>query len=231
MAGIDSIVSGKLNRPRLIMLYGVEGIGKSTFGAMAPSPIFIPTEDGLGDIDCQKFPVAKDYGDFMDSVTNLYEMPNHDFKTLVIDSLDWLEKMIWGEVAKTYMVKAIGEIDFGKGYETALAYWNDILNAFKAFRDDKGMHVILIAHSKITRFNDPENTPYDRYTPKLHEKANAMIREWCDEVLFARYDVKTTSEDVGFNKKKVKGIGGERVIRTTEKPAHMGKNRLNLPRS
>ena len=92
------------------------------------------------------------------------------------------------------------------------------------------MTVILIAHAKIERFENPETESYDRYVPRLHKYARAVVQEWCDEVLFATYKVYTKVTDEGFNRKKAKGMGsGERVIRTTERPAHLAKNRLNLP--
>ena len=90
--------------------------------------------------------------------------------------------------------------------------------------------VVLIAHAKIERFENPETETYDRYVPRLHKLASQVVQEWCDEVLFATYKVYTKVTDEGFNRKKAKGCGtGERIIRTAERPAHVAKNRLNLP--
>jgi len=92
------------------------------------------------------------------------------------------------------------------------------------------MIIVLIAHAKIERFENPETDTYDRYVPRLHRLASAMIQEWCDEVFFATYKVYTKKSDEGFNRTRTHGIGtGERIIRTTERPAHVAKNRLNLP--
>jgi hypothetical protein len=92
------------------------------------------------------------------------------------------------------------------------------------------MTVVLIAHAKIERFENPETDSYDRYSPRLHKLASHVIQEWCDEVFFATYKVYTKQADEGFNRKKAKGIGtGERVMFTTERPSHLAKNRLNLP--
>ena len=105
-----------------------------------------------------------------------------------------------------------------------------MLDGLSALRDQRGLTVILIAHAKIERFEDPQTEAYDRYMPRLHKSASALISEWCDEVLFTNYRVFTKSQDEGFNRTRVQGLGsGERVLKTTERPAHLAKNRLNLP--
>ena len=104
------------------------------------------------------------------------------------------------------------------------------LDGLAALRKDRGMTTVLIAHSKIERFENPEVETYDRYAPRLHKHAAAVIQEWCDEVLFATYEVHTKVTDEGFNKTRAQGVGtGRRIVRTTERPAHVAKNRLNLP--
>ena len=107
--------------------------------------------------------------------------------------------------------------------------WREILDFLNTLRNQRGMEIILIAHSKIENFADPENDNYDRYAPRLHKLASALVQEWCDNVLFASYRVHTKTNDEGF-KKTAKAIGsGERIIRTNERPAHIAKNRLQLP--
>ncbi len=102
--------------------------------------------------------------------------------------------------------------------------------ALGVYRYERGMMVVLIAHAKIERFENPETDPYDRYSPRLNKHASALVQEWCDEVLFASYKVHTKQTDEGFDKTRTRGIGtGDRILRTTERPAHMAKNRLNLP--
>lgn len=211
------------------MLYGTHGIGKSTWGAMAPKPIFIQTEDGLGGIECDRFPLVESFDQAIAALSELYS-EKHPFRTVVVDSLDWLERLIWVEVCKKRMVESIEDIGYAKGYTFALTQWRQVLEGLSALRNDRRMTVILIAHAKIERFENPETESYDRYVPRLHKSARAVVQEWCDEVLFATYKVYTKVTDEGFNRKKAKGMGsGERVIRTTERPAHLAKNRLNLP--
>jgi hypothetical protein len=211
------------------MLYGTHGIGKSTFASCAPKPVFIQTEDGLGEIDCDKFPLTARFDQAMQALSELYT-DKHPYRTVVVDSLDWLERMIWAEVCRKRNVDSIEDIGYAKGYVFALTQWREFVEGLTALRNDKGMTVLLIAHARIERFENPETESYDRYVPRLHRLASQVIQEWCDEVLFASFKVFTRQTDEGFDRKRTHGIGtGERIIRTVERPAHVAKNRLNLP--
>ncbi len=226
---MELVSSGKTPAPRRVMLYGTQGIGKSTWAACAPKPIFVQTEDGLGEIDCDKFPVATSFADVMGALAELYT-ENQPYQTIAVDSLDWLERLIWAEVCRKHNVEAIESFGYARGYSFALAQWREFLEGLSALRADRGMTTILIAHAKIERFENPETEAYDRYVPRLHKLAAALIQEWCDEVLFASYRTYTKQTDEGFNRKRNQGIGtGERILRTQERPAHMAKNRLSLP--
>lgn len=233
---MKQIVTGKQTLPRRVMLYGVHGIGKSTFGAMAPNPIFIQTEDGLANIEAPRFPLSESFDDVLAAVMALYT-EEHDYQTVVVDSADWLEQLIWKEVVRRRPttergreVTSIEDYGFAKGYTYALEPWREVLDGLNALRNERGMMVILIAHAKIERFENPETDAYDRYSPQLNKHASALIQEWCDEVLFATYKVHTKQTDEGFDKTRTRGIGtGDRIIRTTERPAHMAKNRMDLP--
>lgn len=216
-----------ISAPR-IMVYGVEGIGKSTFASTAPNPIFITTEDGLGSLQVDHFPLATSTEEVLDAITTLYK-EKHEFQTVVIDSLDWLEAIIQREIETRYEAK---DLAYGKGTIIAAEKWREILNGLNGLRNDKSMVVILLAHCMIKRFDSPEVEPYDRYQPKLQERSNAVIREWCDAVLFANYKTIVKKDDVGFNKTTNRGIStGERLLFTSERPAYMAKNRYNLPES
>ncbi|GAB4232403.1 MAG: hypothetical protein OHK0028_07840 [Deltaproteobacteria bacterium] len=226
---LEQVMSGKTPAPRRVMLYGTHGIGKSTFASCAPNVVFLQTEDGLGEIDCDKFPVATTFHEAMKALSELYTEP-HPYQTVVVDSLDWLERLIWTEVCRKRNVESIEDIGYAKGYIFALTQWREFLEGLTALRADRGMTAILIAHARIERFENPETESYDRYVPRLHKLAAAVVQEWCDEVLFATYRVHTKQNDEGFNRKRTQGIGtGERIIRTQERPAHVAKNRLNLP--
>jgi len=226
---LEQVQTGKRPVPRRVMNYGVHGVGKSTWASQSDSPIFIQTEDGLGQIDCAKFPLAETYAQVIQALSELYSEP-HDYQTVVIDTLDWLERLIWAEVCRKRGVENIEDIGYAKGYAFALTQWREVLEGLTALRNERGMMIILIAHSQIEKFENPETDSYDRYVPRLHRHASALVQEWCDEVLFATYKVHTKQVDEGFGRTKAKGIGtGERIIRTTERPAHVAKNRLGLP--
>ena len=211
-----------------IMLYGVEGIGKTTFAAGAPAPIFICTEDGLGSLQVDHFPLAKKASDVLDAIGSLIT-EDHGFGTVVLDSVDWLDNMIWADVESTHDAK---DLAYGKGAMIVADRWREVLAGLNTLRNDKGMVVILIAHTQIKRFDSPEVEPYDRYQPKLQERSNAILREWADAVFFANYKTIVKKDDVGFNKTTNRGIStGERLLFTSERPAYMAKNRYNLKES
>ena len=216
-----------LAAPR-IMLYGVEGIGKTTFASQAPNPIFICTEDGLGSLQVDHFPLATQASDVLDAISALVS-ENHTFGSVVLDSVDWLDNLIWQDVEAKHDAK---DLAYGKGAMIVADRWREVLAGLNALRNDKGMVVILLAHCQIKRFDSPEVEPYDRYQPKLQERSNAILREWVDAVLFANYKTIVRKDDLGFNKTNNRGIStGERLLFTSEKPAYMAKNRYSLPES
>ena len=225
---LKSISRNDNTAPPRLMVYGVEGIGKSTFAAGAPDPIFILTEDGLGSLDVEHFPIATSLDNVMDAIGALYA-EDHPYKTVVLDSLDWLEAIIHREMEAKHDAK---DLAYGKGAMIAAQQWREVLDGLNALRNDKQMTVILLAHNTIKRFDSPEVEPFDRYQPKLQERSNAVVREWADAVMFANYKTIVKKDDVGFNKTVARGISsGERMLFTTERPAYMAKNRYNLPDS
>lgn len=219
--------STSLSPPRLL-LYGVAGVGKTEFAAASPRPVILQTEDGLGRIEATTFGLLRSFDEIMEALGALYTEP-HDFETLVVDSLDWLEPLVWQHTARTHNQPDIESFGYGKGYLAALDTWRSFLDGVNALRDERGMGVILIAHAEIKRFDSPETEPYDRYQPKLHRSASALVQEHVDAVLFANYRVSTLKSDVGFNKKVVRGVsGGDRLLHTAERPAFLAKNRFGL---
>lgn len=223
MSLLERIHQGRRLLPRRAMLHGVQGVGKSTWAAAAEKPIFISTEDGLGGIDCDAFPLARATDDVTGALAELASQP-HEYRTLVIDSLDWLERMIWDDVCKEFGVKYLEKADggYGKGYTYTLPRWRAILNSLDELRSQRGMAIILLAHTKSEKFQTPEDAAYDRFAPRLHKLASALIQEWCDEVFFATY---TAISDP----KKTRDQLPQRVMRTCEGPSHVAKNRLNMP--
>jgi hypothetical protein len=213
-------------KPPRLLVYGTAGIGKTTLGTNAPSPVFIQTEDS--EVDCPTFGLLKTYDEVMEAMAALVT-DDHDFKTVVLDSLDWLEPIIWRETCRVNKWASIEDPGYGKGYAAALDTWRIVLDGFNALRDERGMAVIILAHCDIKRFDSPETEPYDRYGIKLQKAAAALVQEHVDAVLFANYRVSTVKADAGFNRKAVRGVGaGDRRLYTTERPAFLAKNRFGL---
>ncbi|MEI7601183.1 MAG: ATP-binding protein [Aestuariivirga sp.] len=220
--------SSALQPPRILM-HGVAGVGKSTFAAKADSPVFVMTEDGLGKLQVPHFPLATSYVDVSEALDSLLT-EQHEFRTVVIDSVDWLEPLIWAEACKRNNWSSIEYPGFGKGYAEALNIWREYLDKLNALRDEKGMAVLQIAHTDIKRFDSPEHEPYDRYVIKLQARAAALLQEHSDIVLFANYQISIAKSEVGFNKKVTRALGsGKRVMHTEERPAYLAKNRYELP--
>lgn len=218
-------------RPPRMLVYGVAGIGKTTLAASAPAPVFIQTEDGLGGIAADSFGLLRTFEEVMEALGSLYS-EKHDFRTVVLDSLDWLEPLVWAHTAREHGWADIEQPGYGKGYVAAAETWRTFLEGTNALRDERDMAVIMLAHTDIRRFDSPETEPYDRYQPKLHARASALVQEHVDAVLFANYRISTVKADVGFKKSVTRAVGGgERLLHTTERPAFLAKNRYGLPDS
>lgn len=226
---LESITRGTISRPPRIILAGSEKIGKSTFAAGSDSPIFIPIrlEEGIDDLDVDKFPVCTSFDMVIECLTFLADN-KHKFKTVVIDSGSTLERLIWEYVCKENNWKDIEAPGYGKGYNAALDVWADLQNALDDLRNEKGMGSIIIFHTKVKRFDDPERASYDRYILDVNEKVASAISRWADFIGFANYNIATVEEDVGFNKKKLKARdadAGNRYLFTQNTPAHPGGGR------
>ncbi len=235
MSILETIETGKSNLPPRLFIYGIEGIGKSTLAKNAPAPIFLPTEDGLREIDCAAFPVAKTVRDIEEYIRALLT-EEHDYKTAVVDTADWLEHLIWDSLCEKYGVDNIEQVDGGyaRGYKHALSSWRHITEGLNALNCQRNMGIILLAHAGKEKQEDPEVPSYDQHAPRLHKLANAHLTEWADAVLFATRKLITKTEDAGFNKTRtlVSGLGkdgGERILRCIGSPSCRAKNRYNLP--
>jgi hypothetical protein len=213
------------------IIYGVHGIGKTSLAASFPAPIFLQTEDGLGRLNAPTFGTLKTFDQVMEAIAALYS-DTHDFQTVALDSLDWLEPIVWTEACRANGWNTIEQPGYGRGYVAALDNWRVLMDGLNALRDDKGMHIVMLAHSEVKTFNSPDSDPYDRYLIKLHKGASALVQENVDNVFFVNYRITTLKTDSGFNKKVVRGVGaGQRVLYTEERPAFVAKNRSNMPES
>ncbi len=237
MGLMENILRGKTPKPPIILLYGQEGVGKSTFAAKAPKTVFIPTEDGLNEIDCAKFPIVKTYPEFLDTLKAVLN-EEHEFETLAVDSISATERMLFRYICERYGVETIQSANggFGRGYTEYTNKWGEILDLLSAIRERRNMSVILIGHSDVRQVINPQIGTFDQFQPRLYEKAWKMISEWTDGVFFATRKVRVQKEDAGFNKTATRTVsvgtgGGERIMHTIggDNLPYIAKNRFSLP--
>lgn len=223
---LGSITRGKRDRPMRVVIAGIDGVGKSTFAAAAPSPVFLGSEDGTDQLDVPRFPTPQSWRDVLDAVEVL-TAEDHAYQTFVIDTLDWMEPLIWRHVCERDGKQSIEDFGFGKGYVAALDEWRILLSALERMRAAKPIHVVMIAHTHIKPFKSPDSEDYDRYEMKLHTKAAGLVREWADLVLFATYETFAVKNE---RTKRVKGIStGARIMHTVRTAAWDAKSRYPLP--
>ena len=226
MSILQKVTKGKVKRPKIVLIFASDGIGKTTWASQAPSPIFLGVEDGSSHLDVSRFPQPQTWKDVLGSI-NALKTEQHEYKTLVIDSLDWLEPILHREICNEYGVNSIEKAagGYGKGYAEAVNKWADLTRELSLLRD-KGMNIILIAHAEVVKFSDPMmQTEYDRYQLKLYKKSAALMREFCDAVLFATYEM-FTKKDGGRTRAFGEGV---RVVFTERRPGFDAKNRFGLP--
>lgn len=227
---LNSITRGKRLRAPKIVIYGPPKVGKSTFAASAPGAIGIMTEEGLDNLDVAAFPKATKLDEVTEALKTLATEP-HEFQTVFVDSLDWLEPLILTKVCEEHRVKNIEDIGYGKGYIMADDLWREFFAALDYLRNERGMTVICIAHEQINKVKNPTLADdYDAYSLKLNKRAVGIINEWADIIGFANHEVITRSVDSGFNQKDTKAIStGQRKLHLNPHPAYVAGNRYNIP--
>ena len=224
------------HEPPIVVVFGGRGVGKTTFAASWPKPVMIHTERVGYFPGLDMFPQAQSFQDVLDALKVL-ATDEHDFETLIVDSVDWLETLIWQHLIamrptdeKGRPVKSVEDYGFGKGYIHALDYWAEYLRAIEYLRTAKGMSIVQIAHAEVKKFNDPTSDSYDRYQIKLHARASEKLQENADAVLFAKAKHAIRTEETGFSGERKLGTGqGERFLYTDARPAFDAKNRFQMP--
>ena len=218
------IVRGKQKSAARVVMYGTEGIGKSTMASQFPSPLILDTEDGSKHLDCARVICS----DWITLESTMHELVRdaQGFETIVIDSADWMERIMIDQIVRQAGKKSIEDFGFGKGY----IHVQERVSKFLAIADQlisRGINVVFVAHSKVQRTSPPDQTDgYDRYELKLTKQVAPLLREWCDLLLFCNYRLKLVEGSDG----RIKASGGkERVMYAERAAAWDAKNRFGLP--
>jgi len=224
------IIRGKQQKPLKAVVYGPEGVGKSSLAASFPAPLFVDVEGGTARLDVARTSRPESWAEFKQIVSALAKEPQ-GFQTLVIDTADWLERLAIREVCAKHGATSLGgNSDYGKSYNELAELWGSILTQLEADLIDTGeMHVVFLAHSATKKFELPEEEgQFDRYQLSLEKKSSPMLKEWCDMLLFCNYK---TIVNVDDKTGKAKGTGGTRRVMYAERTAaYDAKNRDGLPR-
>lgn len=231
---IKSLVStNDTYNPPITLLYGIDGVGKTSLAAEFPGPaLYLPTEGERppNDVGLTTPGTIESFGSLLDIFGELLT-EEHDFQTVIIDSLDGLEGLVWAATCARMGVPNLQDIPYNKGPGYALDDWAEYTRAIDALAK-AGIYVVQLAHPKIVRFESPITDPYNRYTIKLDDKAGSKLREKADIVAFMNFRVSLKEKDVGFNKKVAHAEGGrERLIHLAYGAGFDAKSREGMPDS
>lgn len=226
------ISNGIVRKRQKVVIYGPEGIGKSTLAAQFPNPLFIDTEGSTGNLNVNRF---EDKPTSWTMLTNYIEYVKQNpqvCETLVIDTMDWAERLCVEDILNTYGKKGIEDFGYGNGYVYVAEAIGRFLNTLQELIDKDICNVVLNCHAQLKKFEQPdESGSYDRYELKLGKKTSSqtapLVKEWADMILFCNYETYAVAADK--DGKKFKAQGGQRVMYTTHHPCWDAKNRADLP--
>lgn len=220
------ITRGKILSAQKTVIYGPEGIGKSTFASQFPDPVFIDTEGSTKHMDVARFPKPSSWTMLLEEVRQVRDCPSC-CKTLVIDTADWAEQLCIDHVCSKAKKDGIEDFGYGKGYIYAAEEFGRLLNLLEEIIE-RNIHVVVTAHAKMRKFEQPDEIgSYDRWEMKLTKNVAPLVKEWADMVLFANYKTFVVATDDKGTKHKAQG--GSRVMYTSHHPCWDAKNRHNLP--
>lgn len=220
----NQVSIGKKMSPLKVIVYGDNGIGKTTFAASAKNPIIVDLEGNCNHIEAPKQRITSldDVEDFLGALLD----QEHDYKTLVIDSLDSLEVLISEKITNNHTTQ---ELSYGKSAAIWARYIKDLITKFERLSILKGMNIVFTAHWKVKAANNPMTEQYDRYDLRISEVMRTGFCNWVQCILLAIKEVILEEKNAtGFGKKKAKNIE-RRVLYTRGDPTYYGKNVFDLP--
>lgn len=224
------IIRGKQPCAKKVLVYGPEGIGKSTFASRFPDPLFIDTEGSTKEMDVARTPAPSSWTMLLEQIAYVKAHPDI-CRTLVVDTLDWAEQKCVQHICDKYNKSGIEDFGYGNGYVYVKEEFGRLLNRLEEIVST-GIHVVVTAHAQMRKFEQPDEMgSYDRWELKLGKKTTSqtspLVKEWADMVLFANYKIFSVAvDDKG---KKHKAQGGSRVMYTAHHPCWDAKNRYGLP--
>lgn len=218
-----SITSGKIETAKKVVIYGPEGIGKSTLASKFPGVVFIDTEGSTKELDVMRYPAPQTWNNILEEVEDA--AVNRTCKTLAIDTADWAEQLCSLKTCSDLNVRGIEDVGYGKGYTYLAEEVTKLLTACNKLIA-QGINVVFTAHAQMRKFEQPDELgAYDRWEMKLSKKCAALLKEWADIVLFCNYKTNVITDQ---NTKSKKATGGKRVMYTTHHPCWDAKNRFGL---
>ncbi len=229
------VTKTKPKPPPCMIVYGLPGVGKTTMAASLPDAILLPVEDGTGSLEVDALPRPTSFSEIIEAVRAL-TVEQHPYRVLVIDTVDAAEALLFAEVTRRAGVDTIEEVGggYGKGYTAALEGWQTLCSAIADLNARRGVVTVLLAHSAVVAYKNPEGPDYDRYTLKINNKAAAFLIGFASVVLFAGY-----ADTVQLNKadarrpdadlKRGKVRSGERFLRSKRSASADAKSRYTMP--
>jgi len=218
---LSHVRRGRISAPLRVLCYGAEGVGKSTFAAGAPRPLWLGAEGGTGHLDVDRLPEPKTWADVMSSLADV-RREGHDYRTLVVDPLGWLEPLCWAQVTG-----GVGTIEsaaggYGKGYVAAHMLWRQMLQELDAIWTERSMAIVLLAHATIEQHPNPSGATWPMWQPALHKLPRGSFAQWVDHVLFAQVETVALK---GEDKRTLGQATGVRVLHAAPSGGWLAKSR------